>query len=299
MPRADGLAALARPSGAFAMVALDQRESLRTMLGAASPGRRVADRDLTDFKVAAARALTPHASAVLLDVDFGLAPARRAGAITAGCGLIVAADRLVQERGGLVEDTDVDDAVLADDAIAAVADAYKLLVIWRRDGAHADRNRVVERFLDACRRRGRPGVVEGVVRIEPGDDHPAAVLDAARELAGHGPDLYKAEVPTLGRADEAAIARASERITAALDCPWVVLSNGVDPERFDDAAGAACRGGASGFLAGRAIWTASLAAADVERHLVDVAAPRLRRLAESIDRVARPWQAASTPRAAS
>ena len=46
---------------------------------------------------------------------------------------------------------------------------------------------------------------------------------------------------------------------------------------------AACRGGASGFLAGRAIWTASLAAPDIEAHLADVAAPRLAKLATAVD----------------
>ncbi|HEU5203476.1 MAG TPA: hypothetical protein VFU17_04210, partial [Candidatus Limnocylindrales bacterium] len=105
-----GLAALARPSGAFAMVALDQRESLRTMLG----GETIADQALTTFKVDAARALTPHASAVLLDVAFGLGPVLEAGVLAGGCGLIVAADRLDQPPGGIVEDTALDDAVFAD-----------------------------------------------------------------------------------------------------------------------------------------------------------------------------------------
>ena len=76
------LVALARPSGAFAMLALDQRESLRTMLGAA--GRPSDDRALTGFKVAAARALAASASAVLIDVDYGLAAVGEAGAIPPG-----------------------------------------------------------------------------------------------------------------------------------------------------------------------------------------------------------------------
>src|SRR5919112_4694893 len=128
MAVADRLARLARPSHAFAMLALDQRESLRTMLSASrgSP-EPVADESLRAFKVAAARALTPGASAVLLDVEYGLWSVRDAGAIAPGCGLIVAADRLTHEPGGPVEWTEVDEDVLADDAIAALADAYKLL----------------------------------------------------------------------------------------------------------------------------------------------------------------------------
>src|SRR5256885_8925886 len=114
---ADRLAALARPRGTFAMLALDQRESLRAMLVAARA--EATDEALSRFKVQAVRSLTPFASAVLLDVAYGLTAVRGAKAIAPGCGLIVAADTLQQQRGGAVEDTDVDEAVLADDKIAA------------------------------------------------------------------------------------------------------------------------------------------------------------------------------------
>src|SRR4051812_33750123 len=286
----DLLAPLRRPSGAFAMLALDQRESLRTMLAPRHGPATVPDDALVRFKVAAARALTSHASAVLLDVEFGLEPVREAAAIAPGCGLIVAADRLTQVPGGPVERTAVDDAVLADTAIGAVADAYKLLVIWRR-AEEAERAKIVGRFVAGCLVRGRAAVVEGIVRDDADqsptdpDRHADLVLEAAMELAQVGVDLYKAEIPTLGQSDDGAIERHSQRMTDALPCPWVVLSNGTTADRFDTAMLAACRGGASGFLAGRAIWTASLAAPDVEEHLTTVAAPRLARLATSVDRV--------------
>jgi sulfofructosephosphate aldolase len=294
MPERRDLGALARPSGALAMVALDQRESLRTMLAAARGGP-IEDAALTGFKIQAAQTLTPHASAVLLDVDYGLKPVLAARAIADGCGLIVAADLLSQRPGGPVEASDVDDAVFADDRTADMADAYKLLVIWRPNGRRPARERILRRFLDGCRTRGRPGIVEGIVRTDGPlgpDEHARLALAAAVELTGVGPDLYKAEVPTLGAAADDAIATAAARLTEAIDCPWVVLSNGVPPERFDDAAVAACRGGASGFLAGRAIWTASLAASDTVEHLAAVAAPRLARLAARVDTVARPWSMA-------
>jgi sulfofructosephosphate aldolase len=288
-----GLAALARPSGAFAMVALDQRESLRTMLG----GETVADEALTRFKVDAARALTPHASAVLLDVALGLGPVLEAGVLADGCGLIVAADQLVQQPGGIVEDTAVDGAVFTDPGVTTRADAYKLLVIWRPGRDRARRAATVRAFVDACRQRGRPGIVEGIVRPDPGDHltparHAELVIEAAVELTEAAPDLYKAEVPSLGLADDDAITAAATRVTEAIAAPWVVLSNGVRPERFDDAAIAAARGGASGFLAGRAIWIESIATEDPRAHLETVAAPRLAALAGRIDDVARPWSEA-------
>lgn len=49
------LSALARPSGAFAMLAVDQREGLRAMLAQHQPGP-VPDEALTTFKLQAMRA---------------------------------------------------------------------------------------------------------------------------------------------------------------------------------------------------------------------------------------------------
>ena len=167
---AHDLPALAQPGGAFAMLALDQRESLRTMLADhAIAGKAVPDEALTRFKVDAARILSPFASAVLLDVAFGVRPVLDAGALAPGSGLIVAADRLEQLPGGIVEDTSVDESVFENPLVMERADAFKLLVIWRRRRDRAQRAATVRAFLGACRERGRPGIVEGIVRPEPGE----------------------------------------------------------------------------------------------------------------------------------
>ncbi|HET7829762.1 MAG TPA: hypothetical protein VFL03_09380 [Candidatus Limnocylindrales bacterium] len=293
------LDALRRSSGAFAMVALDQRESLRTMLEDARGGDPQ-PADVAAFKVAATRALAPHASAVLLDRETGLPGVLDADALPADTALLVAADRICQPRGGMVATTGLDRTVFQTPAFVERAAAFKLLVIWRPGRGATRRARLVRAFIDACRAAGRPSLVEGIVRRPPQVaaqewDHPAAVLAAARELGGFEPDVYKAEVPTHGTGERATIVEASRAITAALPCPWVVLSNGVAPDRFDDAAAAACEGGASGFLAGRAIWTASLAAEDIERHLHEVAAPRLRALAARIDAIVAARDHLATP----
>ncbi len=287
------LSALARPSGALAMLALDQRESLRAMLRAAT-GSEPSRTDVERFKVQAAGALTPRASAVLLDVETGLGPVNESGAIAPGCGVIVAADRLTQAVGGPVEDTETDDAVLADDAVAGIANAYKLLVIWRPDEGRPARERTVKSFLEGCRRRGKPGIVEAIVRAPAGqaferEEHVDRVLEAAEELAAFGPDVYKAEVPTLGAGTDEEITAAARRLSDTVACPWVVLSNGTPADRFADAAVAACRGGASGFLAGRALWAAGMATAGGRAAPVSAAAARLRDLVARIDAVARPW----------
>jgi sulfofructosephosphate aldolase len=66
--------------------------------------------------------------------------------------------------------------------------------------------------------------------------------------------------------------------------PWVVLSQGVPQDEFPAAVEAACRGGASGFLAGRALWTNALAADDPTELLRTQSVPRLQELIELVDR---------------
>jgi sulfofructosephosphate aldolase len=53
---------------------------------------------------------------------------------------------------------------------------------------------------------------------------------------------------------------------------------------------ASCRGGASGFLAGRALWTATLGADDPTELLRGHSVPRLRQLGEIVDAHGRPWR---------
>jgi sulfofructosephosphate aldolase len=117
-----------------------------------------------------------------------------------------------------------------------------------------------------------------------------AIVEAARELGATGPSLYKCQVPLEGKGDPAEITRHAREIDAALPCPWVVLSQGVAAGDFPSAVEASCRGGASGFLAGRALWTSTLAADDPTQLLREHAVPRLRELGEIVDRHGRPWR---------
>jgi sulfofructosephosphate aldolase len=80
-------------------------------------------------------------------------------------------------------------------------------------------------------------------------------------------------------------------MTQVVRIPWVVLSTGVPDERFPELVAAACRGGASGFLAGRAIWSRAVAATDAAstRALLAGSVRDLDRLAAIVDAEARPW----------
>jgi sulfofructosephosphate aldolase len=64
----------------------------------------------------------------------------------------------------------------------------------------------------------------------------------------------------------------------------------VEADDFPGAVEAACKGGASGFLAGRALWTATLAADDPTGLLRERSVPRLLELGEIVDRHGRPWR---------
>lgn len=288
------LDAIARPSGGFAMVAMDQRESLRTMFEDAGAGRQD-DEALVRFKLDVAAALGPLASGFLIDDRLGFEDVRSSRVLPPGCGLLLAADALQQEPGRPVEDTDLDEQVVAPDRDLTGVAGLKLLLIWRRDGRRDARVELARRFVATARDRGVLSVLEPVVRATPGEladgtwDADAAILEAARELSPVGADLYKAQVPRAGRGTPDELRDACARLDAAVRGPWVVLSQGVERQDFLAAVTAACQAGASGFLAGRALWSDVVGAADAPRLLHEVSRPRLERLVEVVDRYARPW----------
>ncbi|MFJ4172065.1 hypothetical protein ACIPY3_21355 [Paenarthrobacter sp. NPDC089714] len=278
-PTTASLNALKDETGSFSMLAIDQRESLRTMMAAAS-GKAVTDQDLVNFKTAASVALTPLASAVLLDRQYGL-PAAAASAAP----LILSADILHQEPGGPVTDASLDAALTVDMIHEVNAAALKMLVPWLPE----NRQKAVDlaaSFMELCRAAGVPGIVEGVVRPEDiaewsDQRRDEAIVQAAADLSVVNPDLYKAEVPSYGRGDLGNITAFSSKITEALDCPWVVLSSGVHADDFPAAVRACKDGGASGFLAGRAVWADSFAAPDTASFLKTEGAARLTRIKET------------------
>ena len=273
------LDALARPSGTFLMVAMDQRESLRTMLR--ERGQQATDAQVERFKLGVARELAPYASGFLIDRAH-----LEAVEPFVERGLILAVDRLVQEPGGAVEDTSLEEEI---ELVPGVV-ALKLLVIWRDDGRRAERVELSRRFVELAARHGRLSVLEPVVRV-PEEEREDAIVEAARELGAVRPSLYKCQVPLSGRGDPLEITRRAREIDAALTVPWVVLSQGVDPDDFPAAVEAACKGGASGMLAGRAVWMGTIGAEDLQARLRAESVPRLRQLAAIVDAHGRPWRA--------
>jgi sulfofructosephosphate aldolase len=286
-PVTPNLSLLARPSGAFAMVAIDQRESLRLMLaeGASAP---VSDAAITDFKLAVIRAVTPYASAILLDRPFAWRPALDAGAVYPDCALIVAADDIHAAGDELIGEVTLDPLVVPAEMRADGAAAMKLLVLWRPDQPAEARLALVDDFIERCRAMGLLSVIEPVSH-KPRDgrawDLEDGILAAAQELGNRGADLYKAEVPLHGAGSEAEVRAACAALSRTIASPWVVLSSGVTAERFPLAVHWACQEGASGFLAGRGIWRGVIGRPDREAALREDAIPRMQRLCEIVDRV--------------
>jgi len=285
------LSKLARHSGTFAMVAVDQREALRGMF-AAHQSEPVPDSMLAQFKVDVAEVLSPFGSALLVDEQFGLKPIIDSGVLNPNCGLIVAMDELIGPPGGAAVDTAIDHSVDPNRVKEIGGAALKLLIFYRPDDDPAARAELANEFVAACKNVGLPSVLEIICR--PGKDQSKfnreqALIDAAKEAAGWNPSLYKAEVPYYGKGDPALITDASKKITDAIGRPWVVLSNGVAAEDFASAVRASCLGGASGFLAGRAIWADVIGTPDYKTELKNRSIARLTQLCEIVDEFGAPF----------
>ncbi|KAB0878783.1 sulfofructosephosphate aldolase [Cronobacter muytjensii] len=282
----DTLKDIARPSGGFAMLAVDQREAMRLMFAAAGATSPVADSVLTDFKINAARILSPYASAILVDRQFCYPQVVEQNAIADSCAMIVAADHFIPGNGIPVDSVTLDESIDAQAVRQHGGKALKLLVLWRSDEDPGQRLAMVKAFNEKCHAQGLLSIIEPVVRPpRRGDkfDREQAIVEAAKELGDSGADLYKVEMPLGGRGDAQALLGASQKLNDQINMPWVILSSGVDEKLFPRAVRIAMSAGASGFLAGRAVWSSVVGLPDSEMMLRDIALPKLRRLGEVVD----------------
>lgn len=291
------LDAIADPSGRFAVLAMDQRGSLRRMLDEA--GRPSTDADLTAFKVDVIGALSALASGVLTDVEYGVDAVRTTGALASTAGLLVAAEPAAKASWNGEPRTTVDPGRDARWVVDHTGDAMKFLVYWCPDRpAPAGEPDLAAEALDAvrtvvadCRAVGIPSVIEPLVVGHAGEPKPSGarkdelVLASAAALAELGPDLLKLEWP--GGAD------GCRAVSAALGTvPWALLSAGVAYDAFVERTRTALDAGASGVIAGRAIWgeAVNLLGEERRRFLAEVSVPRLEGLVKVLAEHGRPWR---------
>src|SRR4030088_3098317 len=144
--------ALSNDRGIIAAAAMDQRGSLQKALATARgvDVKEITPEIMSEFKVAVSRILTPHASAILLDPEFGL----EAGRVRApGCGLILAYELSGYDNTRPGRLPDLLPHVSAKRIVDWGADAVKILIYYTpfddspvRDIKHA----FVERIGAGC-----------------------------------------------------------------------------------------------------------------------------------------------------
>ncbi|MCG8480027.1 MAG: tagatose 1,6-diphosphate aldolase, partial [Spirochaetales bacterium] len=125
------------------------------------------------------------------------------------------------------------------------------------------------------------------------EKRPWIVVETAKRLSALGPDVLKMEFP-VDIAEKYTVREWSahcEELSEACSVPWVLLSAGVDFDQFVRQLEVAVKSGASGYLAGRAIWKEAVAMEPQERtaFLTGTATRRAERLNEIVDRHAVPW----------
>jgi tagatose-1,6-bisphosphate aldolase len=290
---------IATADGRFAVLAIDQRRSVVAALErhglASSPA------DVTRFKLEVCQALAPGASAVLLDPDYGLGPALRAGVVPPGVGVLVTQEtETPRELGGgrlSTRHPGRDAAFVA----RSGGQAAKLLVWLRPDRPRgpgepdlvAETLALVRTAVADCRAAGLACVVEALGYPLPGEAplgpeaRAAVVVESARLLAGAGPDLLKLEYP--------GSPAGCRRVTDAVGLPWALLSAGVGFDEFHGNLRVAMDAGASGFIAGRAIWKEAMGLDGHERvaFLDGVARGRLDACVRAMEGRGRPFAEAA------
>jgi tagatose 1,6-diphosphate aldolase len=307
-----GLRRLADDAGRFKMTAMDQRPPIINLVKERRGLSEAPYADVVAVKRALAKALTAHSSAVLLDPDYAYSQV---------------IDRVSPRQGVLhtLEDHAFDEtpdgrrsAAIRGWSVSKIkragGDAVKLLIWYRPDAAPAvcQNQRDLARWVgEACQRYDLPFVLEMLLyplasrEVPQGDRRAALVLESVRTFAApeYGVDLLKLESPVAAAelpdpanpADPAvrATQRWYDQMGELAGRPWVMLSAGAGKDAFHRVLTYGYRAGASGFLAGRAIWwraferfpdLAGMAAA-----LESDAVPYMREICALTDELARPW----------
>jgi tagatose-1,6-bisphosphate aldolase len=279
-------------------LALDHRQNLRKSLNPQAPDS-VTDAELTGFKVQVAAALGRAATAVLADPEFGAAQSVAAGAIPAQVGLVVA----VESTGYTGDPNARQGRILPGWSVAKArrmgASMIKLLVYYHPDASTASEiETFVRQVADDCAAQDIPLMIEPLSypldpaqKSLPSDEKRYVVIETARRLTPLGVDLLKAEFPLGTDAPESEWPAACRELNAASVTPWILLSAAVDFDTYLRQVMVVCQQGASGIAVGRAVWKEAVSLQGDARaaFLRDVAYPRLERLTNLCQALARPW----------
>lgn len=275
-----GMKAVSDQRGVIAAAAMDQRGSLRKSL-AKEKGSEISDSMMEEFKSIVTEVLTQHASAILLDPEWGL-PASKKRAKDAGLLLAYEQTGYDNTRPGRIPD------LLGEWSVQrlkqAGADCIKVLIYYTpfddkkiNDEKHA----FVERIGDECRANDIPYFLEFVGYDPAGGDEksleyakkkPEIVTKSMAEFTKdrYGVDVMKVEVPIDMKFVEGAKAYAGKGAAYTKDeakklflesakvatKPFIYLSAGVSNAEFTESLELAAESGVkfAGVLCGRATW---------------------------------------------
>ena len=260
--------------GVIAAAAMDQRGSLKKMLGS-----RANDAGLEEFKINVTEVLTQHASAILLDPEWGLPAAKRRAK---GSGLLLAYEKTGYDKALPGRLPDLLDVWSVKRLKEAGADCVKILLYYStfdEKKINDHKQAWTERIGDECRANDIPffleliGYKEGL--DEKGADYaklkPEVVAKSMEEFSKdrYGVDVLKVEIPINlqyvegaksfkgTKAYSKAEALAHYRAAAtATDKPFIYLSAGVSNAEFIEDLEFAAESGVkfNGVLCGRATW---------------------------------------------
>jgi tagatose 1,6-diphosphate aldolase len=278
-----GMKAVSDERGVIAAAAMDQRGSLQKAL-AKEKGGDISDRDMEEFKTLVTEVLTQHASAILLDPEWGLPASRRRAK---GAGLPLAYEKTGYDKTGPGRLPDLLDEWSVRRIKEAGADCIKILLYYTPDdpkSVNDKKHAWVERIGDECRANDIPFFLEFVGYEEGADEKglefakkkPRIVTESMREFTKdrYGVDVMKVEVPINMKFVEGSKAfggqkaytrqEAMDHFRRAADVatkPFIYLSAGVSNAEFTESLELAADAGTrfSGVLCGRATWKDGIA----------------------------------------
>jgi tagatose 1,6-diphosphate aldolase len=307
-----GMRRMADAGGRFKMVAVDQRPPIKNPIKERRGTSEAPFEDVAGFKLMLVEELQNDASAMLLDPHYALP-----GGLTLlspAKGLIVTLeDSVFGETDGGRLSSEIDDWSV--EKIKRVgSDAVKVLAWYRPDAERHVRlaqQDFTARIGEACTRYDIPFVFELLVYPLPGEKNQTTqyiemadkksdlVLESVRVFADprFGVDLFKVESPVPARevADPASreVQDVFDEMGRLCGRPWVMLSAGAGMAEFKNILACAYKAGASGYLAGRAIWAEPFKAFPdwdaIRAGLRGQSIPYMRELNALTDRAAAPW----------
>jgi len=313
----EGIVHISDENGLFKILATDQRGSLRRMINPDNP-KAVTAEELKEVKLAliknlVGRGTNSKATGVLIDPEYSYERSFLMKAnIPATVGILMGIEKSGYGSGDefapkmeIFNDLDVESAVLK--IKARGMSAVKLLIYYRTDSPTAKyQESMIKAIGKACAKYDIAFLVEPVTHSLKGGPHkkkdkkefakikPNLVINTARELSKpeYGIDILKMEFPVdLDFAEE--LHQDPLEYCKALDeasqLPWVLLSAGVDFDVFIKQVEIAAKAGASGFLAGRAIWKDAIRQKERDTYLRRVGVERLNKIATLVERYGRPW----------